>query len=510
MNKVISQAEGRSLTINGLALSSYSPMFQGFIKSLDLLMNNHGYVSLPKLMGLMRNNSKVKIDEYLAQFENVEKMYKLMNEVHSKDKRQQINPQTQKKYPFISHTTGAAAILAMIGYSPDIIASELGHDLYDHNRETKEPLDTVLRDFCRKIVEIIKSATYVDHDVLWDVASNDLEIKGNALMHRLYWIINRPEGIAIAGADRLHNLLSISDMPVRSRRRTIAETIQVYLPLLKHYDETLYLLIKEVLNPVTPGDLYLAKPDQLLFSQVILKNYADCRNNFGITNISFSQKFEKLKHTISEGLHNHILKTELPTFFKSELNRVEHPNLPKYNPKSTIAKQLRKDYQEIISMIGKGYEIGMDEEIYNYTGWAIPLEEVLGNMMTFRINKRFLQDYFQETQIVGEIDFDPMIVQRTAMQYQLEKVCAIKTSSGDEVNLIEINYDGPIMPVLHFFRQLQNLNSEMAVYDEGENIVAIYEPNDLYDGYTKGQSGATRADIPHRPFTKIVIKGGYF
>ena len=485
-------------------------MFQSYIKSLDLLQNSHGYVQLSHLMKVMRANIKISGDQYLRQFENVEKMYHLMEKIHANDTRKQLNPLTLEKYPFISHTTVSAALLAMIGYSPTIIACMLGHDLYDHKRENKEPLENVLKDFLKKIRDIITSATYLDQDTLWDEATNTLEIKENALMHRLYWIIQNPEGIAVAGADRFHNLLSISEMPERSARRTISETTQIYLPLLKHYDEILYSLTLEVLRPVTPKDLYLIDPFQLKFSKAVITNYANCRRQHGVLNITISQNFDKLAKEVANGLKKHIMNTELPALLKSDLNPAEHPNIPKYNPNSTVAKKLLAEYQMMANLLGEKYRFGLEEKLYYYTGWAIPLEEEIETILQQRINKRFIQDYFTETSIVDSSEIDSHLLQLILLDHHILRSCTIQTNSGEEASLLEIHHNGPILPVLHYIRNLLQLQSELAVYDDKEDIVAIYEPNDLFARYQpQNNTGFVRADIPHRPFIKLVIKNGY-
>jgi len=100
--------------------------------------------------------------------------------------------------PYIAHPMGVAFILMREGYSDEVVAAGLLHDVIEDCEVTLEDLHV---EFGERVASLVSEVTELPKTVSWQerkIAYREALLKAD------------PEGLAVSVADHLHNLRSLS------------------------------------------------------------------------------------------------------------------------------------------------------------------------------------------------------------------------------------------------------------------------------------------------------------
>jgi GTP pyrophosphokinase len=142
---------------------------------------------------------------------------------------------------YILHPCSVAKILAeeMDITHPEILAAALLHDTVEDVEEiTAELVGRKFGSYVQAIVEGCTKVTHVSGDKQQDSRNTHRKIFTGAAL--------RPEVMLVKLADRLHNLRTLSAMPMAKRQRIADETIDIYAPLATVFG--LFNLKREMYN----------------------------------------------------------------------------------------------------------------------------------------------------------------------------------------------------------------------------------------------------------------------
>ncbi len=126
--------------------------------------------------------------------------------------------------PYITHPIAVAGIVADLGLDAQTVAAALLHDAVEDTGVTTEVIE---RDFGPTVALIVEGVTKLDR-----LQFDSKEAQQAATVRKmLVAMANDWRVLIIKLADRLHNMRTLSVMPVWKQRRTAQETLDIYAPL---------------------------------------------------------------------------------------------------------------------------------------------------------------------------------------------------------------------------------------------------------------------------------------
>src|SRR3569623_458274 len=126
--------------------------------------------------------------------------------------------------PYISHPIEVAAILTDLKLDDATIAAALLHDTIEDTAATRGEIDQL---FGKDIGALVEGLTKLKK---LDLVTKEAKQAEN-LRKLLLAIVDDVRVLLVKLADRLHNMRTLAYMPLASRRRTAAETLEIYAPL---------------------------------------------------------------------------------------------------------------------------------------------------------------------------------------------------------------------------------------------------------------------------------------
>jgi GTP diphosphokinase / guanosine-3',5'-bis(diphosphate) 3'-diphosphatase len=157
----------------------------------------------------------------------------------------------QKRFtgePYITHPVAVAQILANMRMDPESIMAALLHDVIEDTAVTKEDLINAFG---------VNVATLVDGvSKLARISFEDSQVaQAENFRKMLLAMVQDLRVIIIKLADRLHNMRTITSLPVQKKRRIAHETLEIYAPIanrlgMHHFYIELEDLCFSALNPM--------------------------------------------------------------------------------------------------------------------------------------------------------------------------------------------------------------------------------------------------------------------
>ncbi len=126
--------------------------------------------------------------------------------------------------PYVTHPIAVAGIVAELGLDAPTIAAALLHDAVE---DTGMTIDTLTRDFGEQVAAVVDGVTKLDR-----LEFDSKEAQQAATIRKMFIAMARDwRVLLIKLADRLHNMRTISVMPMARQRAIAQETLDVYAPL---------------------------------------------------------------------------------------------------------------------------------------------------------------------------------------------------------------------------------------------------------------------------------------
>ena len=126
--------------------------------------------------------------------------------------------------PYVTHPIAVASIVADLGLDETTIAGALLHDAVE---DTGMTIDTIVADFSDAVARVVDGVTKLDR-----LEFDSKEAQQAATVRKMFIAMAQDwRVLLIKLADRLHNMRTISVMPLMKQRLIAQETMDVYAPL---------------------------------------------------------------------------------------------------------------------------------------------------------------------------------------------------------------------------------------------------------------------------------------
>jgi len=214
-------------------------------------MQSGGYTSEMQIESLLE---RLPQEYSLADREFIMRAYRVAEEAHRKQKR--ISGE-----PYVTHCVAVAGILVEMKVPPVVVAAGLLHDTVEDTEITLEDLE---RDFGAEIAQLVDSVTKLttlprvsrsDHieetekerkqretaerrgelapeeELDQRIRSRRYDLASETLRKTFLAMAEDPRVVVVKLADRLHNMRTLSHMPVHKQRRIARETMDIFAPL---------------------------------------------------------------------------------------------------------------------------------------------------------------------------------------------------------------------------------------------------------------------------------------
>ncbi|MEO3746658.1 bifunctional (p)ppGpp synthetase/guanosine-3',5'-bis(diphosphate) 3'-pyrophosphohydrolase [Plantactinospora sp. B5E13] len=124
--------------------------------------------------------------------------------------------------PYITHPLAVATILANLGMDTTTLVAALLHDTIE---DTDYGLDQMRADFGAEVALLVDGVTKLDKVKLGDAA------KAETIRKMVVAMAKDPRVLVIKLADRLHNMRTLTFLPVTKREQKAKETLEILAPL---------------------------------------------------------------------------------------------------------------------------------------------------------------------------------------------------------------------------------------------------------------------------------------
>lgn len=132
--------------------------------------------------------------------------------------------------PYVVHCIEVARMLAELGLDHRAVAAGFLHDVVEDTLWTVEALgDRFDKEVATLVDGVTKLATI---DAVSKMGSRDIEAEeAESLRKLLLAMVDDPRVVLIKLSDRLHNMRTLSSLPVERRQRIARETLEIHAPL---------------------------------------------------------------------------------------------------------------------------------------------------------------------------------------------------------------------------------------------------------------------------------------
>lgn len=160
-----------------------------------------------------------ELNSYLepAQVEKCRHAYLIAENAHSGQMR-------RSGEPYISHPVAAALILARMRLDHQTLMATLLHDVVEDTSVTK---DELLQLFGEDVTALVDGVTKLNKIKFESRA----EAQAENFRKMVLAMVKDIRVIIVKLADRLHNMLTLSAMPIQKKRRIAIETLEIYAPI---------------------------------------------------------------------------------------------------------------------------------------------------------------------------------------------------------------------------------------------------------------------------------------
>lgn len=156
---------------------------------------------------------------YLApdQVERVARAYRFSAEAH--DGQRRVSGE-----PYIQHPLEVAAILAGMHMDHETLVAAMLHDVIEDTPTQKEAITREFGEEVASIVDGVSKLTQMEFDSFAEEQAQNIQKMLMAMATDIRVIL-------VKLADRLHNMRTISALPLEKRRRIARETLEIYAPI---------------------------------------------------------------------------------------------------------------------------------------------------------------------------------------------------------------------------------------------------------------------------------------
>lgn len=160
-----------------------------------------------------------ELAKYLApeQMAEVSEAYLVANEAHKGQKR-------RTGEPYISHPLAVARILAGMRMDHHSIMAAILHDVLEDTKVEKADIEEKFGSTVAELVDGVSKLTQIKFE-------NMAEQQAENFRKMLLAMVRDIRVILVKLADRLHNMRTLSALPVVKRRRIARETLEIYAPI---------------------------------------------------------------------------------------------------------------------------------------------------------------------------------------------------------------------------------------------------------------------------------------
>lgn len=179
----------------------------------------------------------IKNDQYLKEIKTA---YDFAEKMHASQKRKNGDP-------YIYHPLSTAFYLSQLEMGPKTIIAGLLHDVIEDTPVSKEEISTMFGQEAAELVESVTKVSFFEEEKREKIKSEYLR--------KLYISMAKDiRVIIIKIADRLHNMLTISNMPLEKQKLVAQETLSIYAAIahrigMKNAKSKLEDMSFEVLKP---------------------------------------------------------------------------------------------------------------------------------------------------------------------------------------------------------------------------------------------------------------------
>jgi guanosine-3',5'-bis(diphosphate) 3'-pyrophosphohydrolase len=126
--------------------------------------------------------------------------------------------------PYVTHPIAVATIVAELGLDETTVAAALLHDAVE---DTGMTIESIVAEFSEAIANVVDGVTKLDR-----LEFDSKEAQQAATIRKMFIAMAQDwRVLLIKLADRLHNMRTVSVMPIAKQRATAQETLDVYAPL---------------------------------------------------------------------------------------------------------------------------------------------------------------------------------------------------------------------------------------------------------------------------------------
>lgn len=463
---------------------------------------------------------------------------------HKDQYRKQINPVTKNPYDFVIHPFQVASILANAKHDEITVAGGALHDTIDNCGDINSFRD-IYKLFGPQIAIIVDGMTGYDAYIKYKQKPTQFQKrKQKAAISKDFVsdILREPRILPVKLADRINNLMTITEYNQEQQKRILLETIMNLVPLGQISDT---ILSNELIKIINDVDLELHAPENILDIQrtiAVLEGYAHTRkHNFRM--ITEKTRFDILTDNLElliDQSNMHIADTLLQEGIKyiayhlregNEPLTAKLPNMPttfiEHPLEEICAKAIRGSGEKAMyELFGKHIEEFIqefDKIILNQSLRRMTMQEAIYFKATFQFisvhnrihnTNEILEQYFKPTSKNGDLslslgDFDQRTGLELPNQYKFTASNIVETVMEDRIRTyyFEIPKTTDLAEVDKFANsgnQKPLFIQEITFADNVDGYRIVYDAANLASAYDNNKFNKEKV---RKQFSELAAKG---
>lgn len=209
------------------------------------------------------------------EIESIKRAFEIANKAHKNQKRS-----TGK--PYISHPIAVACLLADLRLDSESICAALLHDVIEDTPITKKDIQQIFGEAVANLVDGVTKLTQIKFD-------NTAEAQAENFRKMIMAMAKDIRVIIIKLADRLHNMRTLSSLPLQKQKRIARETLEIFAPVARR---------------LGMREFYIELED-LAFSALYPWRYRSLKSNLEKSRKAREKTLGRINKTLRDGLHQY-------------------------------------------------------------------------------------------------------------------------------------------------------------------------------------------------------------